>query len=452
MFQVLKQIFSGKKSPDHHPYYGSFLTVKSKSIDFFQHTNHNSEIQKSNIDYIVIHKGEDYCNLERCWIDLKSFSSAAISINTLSGNFDYLEKWLFTLPDFNKQKYLEIRNTNAELKTQVLWEKKSVSDFDIKMVTEKSNISIKNGIYLENLKTTIPWETYIELEKNKILIRKKLDFPNPDFLGYSYSINNPTIFGGIKLSNLYTECDAFEKNPRLDLPVIKYISEIKLGFYNTEKEFLKIKKHLDHYFNQDGFQDYGENYPIRKNEDIKAFWAVDKVLISMCCFYREENQKLDTNAWLNIKFSPNIDRFFESDYQKNLQLHKHLEYEIFPFEVDLNINYREMNNVIFTPKCFAGLFENENQFLIWNDRQEGVIGFATAKYARLFKINTFKSVGLGKDDFGASEGWNQISVDAIYLGNLSSFKSKVFEDNISKMQKLTNKEFFSFQEDPNRWR
>ena len=284
MFETLKQIFSNKKSPEQHPYYGSFLTVRSKSIDFFQHKNDNSEIQKSDVDYITIYKVEDYCNLERCWIDLKSFSSATISINTLSGNFDYLEKWLFTLPDFDKQKYQKIRCINADFESQILWEKKSVPNFDIKRVTQKSNISVKNGIYIENLKTTIPWETYVELEENRILNRKKVDYPNPDFSGYSYTIKSPTIFGGLKLSSLYTECDSFRAKPRLDLPVIKYISEIKLGFFNTEKEFLKIKKHLDHYFNQDGFQDYGENYPIRKKEDIKAFWAIDKVLISFYCF------------------------------------------------------------------------------------------------------------------------------------------------------------------------
>ena len=452
MFQVLKQIFSGKKSPEQHPYYGSFLTVKSKSIDFFQHKNNHSEIQKSDIDYITIHKGEDYNNLERCWIDLKSFSTATISINTLTGNFEYLEKWLFSLTDFDKQKYQEIRNSNADFESQILWEKKSVSDFDIKTVTEKSDITVKNGIYIENLKTTIPWETYLELEENKILTRKKVDFPNPDFSGYSYTIKSPTIFGGLKLSSLYTECDSFRTKPKLDLPVIKYISEVKLGFFNTRNEFLRIKKHLDGYFQKEATSRYDDAFDIEKKDSLYAIWGMENVLITFYCFYREENQKLDTNAWLKIEFFPNTDRFFETDYQKNLEIHKYLEYEILPFDVDLTVNYREMDNVIFTPKCFENQFENDNQFLIWNDSQEGIIAFASAKYARIFKTNSFKSVGLGKDDFGEYEGQNSINVDDIYLGNLSSYKSKLFENNIKKMKKLTNKEFFSFQEDPNRWR
>lgn len=452
MFSLLKQIFSNKKAPEQHPYFGSFLTVKKYSIDFFEHKNYTTDIKKDAIDFITIYKFEDYNNLERCWIDLKSFSTAAISINTLSGNFEYLEKWLFSLTNFDERKYQEIRNTNAEFKSQILWENKSLSNFEIISNVKHKNTSLNIGIFIENLQTLIPWETYNELEKNKIIARKKVEFPNPDFSAFSYSIKSPTIFSGLKLSSLYTECDSFRTNPRLELPVIKYISEIKLGFLNSEKEFLKIKKHLDRYFNQDGFQDYGENYPITENEDLKVFWSLDKVMISLYCFYREEFQKLDTIAWLNIEFNPYTDHFFESEYQKNLEIHKYLNYEIFTFEVDLDVNYREISNVVFTPKCFDNLFENDNQFLVWNDTEEGIIGFASSKYARIFKISSFKSVSLAIEDFGKSEGHNIIRIDDIYLGSLSGLKTKLFKNSIKKMQKLTDKEFFSFNEDPNRWR
>lgn len=44
-----------------------------------------------------------------------------ISINTLLGNFKYLEKRLYKLEDFDKLKCQENQNTNAEFKSQVLW-------------------------------------------------------------------------------------------------------------------------------------------------------------------------------------------------------------------------------------------------------------------------------------------------------------------------------------------
>ncbi len=451
MFQVLKQVLSSKTAPKAHPYYGSFLTVKSKSIDFFQHKNDQSEIKKSDIDYISIYKFEDSNNLERCWINLKSYSEQTISINTLSGNFDYLEKWLFTLPDFDKKKYQEIRKTNADFKEFVLWTKKSVAKFEIEANTNK-NQELKEGIFIENLNFLLPWQTYNELENNKILIRKKVDYPNPSYSGYSYTIVKPTIFGGLKLSNLYSECDSFTDKPKLDLPVIKYMSEIKLGYFDTQNNYLKIKKHLDTYFQKEAESRYGAIFDSNVNDSLYAIWVQDKICVTFYCFYRDQYKKHDTNAWLTIDFLPNTTRFFESDYQKNLQIHKYLEYEILPFEVDIHVDYRQIDNVIFTPKCFDNLFENENQFIIWNDTQEGISGFGNAKHSRLFKPKDFTSMSLGLEDYGESNGSNALSVGDFYLGSMLSSQTHLFEKNIKKMEELINKKCYTFQEDPNRWR
>ena len=452
MFSFFKKK-SQEKAPEMHPFYGARITIDANEIIQYSHNDSNIEkIEINKIDFITMYCFDTFNDNKRCWLHFNSTSSAEVGVTTLAGNFHELEKLILKLVDFNSEKYFEIKSSDIEIEKVILWEKKSVADFELDVNLNLDFTVLEKGIFIENLNVLIPWETYNELEKNKIIVRKKVDFPNPDFSGYSYNIKSPTIFGGLKLNNLYTECDSFETKPKLDLPVIRYNSDIKLGFFNTRNEFLKIKTHLDNYFQQEATSRYGEVFDIDKNDSLYAIWGIENVLITFYCFYREEYQKLDTNAWLKIEFHPNTDKFFESDYQKSLVIHKYLDYEILPFEVDLSINYREMDNVIFTPKCFDNLFENDNQFLIWNDLQEGVIAFATAQYARIFKTNDFKSVSLGKDDFGDYEGQNDIRVDDIYLGNLSSFKSKLFESNIKKMQKLTNKEFFSFDEDPNRWR
>lgn len=442
-----------EKAPEIHPFYGARVVVNKSEIIEYSHNDSNIEkIEIDKIDFITMYCLDKFDENKRCWIDFTSYSSAQVSVTTLAGNYQKLEDFLLKLEDFDSKIYFEIKNSDVEIEKVILWEKKSVSDFELVSKSNSDYTILKKGIFIENVNVLIPWETYNELEKNKIIVRKKVEYPNLLFSGYSYNVKSPTIFGGLKLSNLYTECDSFETKPKLDLPVIKYNSDIKLGFFNTEKEFMKVKKHLDRYFNQDGFQDYYENYPIRKKEDIKAIWGIENILITFYCFYRAEYQKLDTNAWLKIEFTPNTNRFFESDYQKNLEIHKSLDYEIFPFEIDLEINYREMNNAIFTPKCFEKLFENNNQFLIWNDVQEGIIGFGNAKHSRLFKPKDFKSVSLAIDDFGNYEGSNIIRIDDAFLGRMSSLKTQLFEKNTKKMQKLTNKDFFSFKEDPNRWR
>ncbi|WP_309609454.1 hypothetical protein [Flavobacterium sp.] len=452
MFSFFKKK-SIEKAPETHPFYGARVVVNKSEITQYSHNDSNIEkIEIDKIDFITIYCFDKFNENKRCWLYLNSTSSAEVGVTALAGNFQELEKLVLKLPDFDSEKYFEIKNSDIEIEKVILWEKKSVADFELDVKSNSDFNILKQGIFIENLNVLITWETYNELEKNKIIIRKKVEYPNLLFSGYSYNVKSPTIFGGLKLANLYTECDSFETKPKLDLPVIKYNSDIKLGFFNTRNEFLKIKKHLDNYFQHEATTRYDEVFDIDKRDSLYAIWGIENVLITFYCFYRDEYQKLDTNAWLKIEFHPNTDKFYKSDYQKNLQIHKYLEYEILPFEVDIYENYRELNNVIFTPKCFENLFENDNQFLIWNDIQEGIIGFGNAKYSRLFKPKDFKSVSLGLEDFGESGGANTISVGDFYLGSMSSLKTHLFTKNIKKMEKLTNKDFFAFNEDPNRWR
>lgn len=442
-----------EKAPQTHPFYGARVVVDKQEIILYTHNDSNIEkIEIDKINFITMYCFDKFNENKRCWLHFNSGSSPEVAVTTLAGNYQELENFVLKLPDFNTHNYFKIKNSDVEMAKVVLWEKKSVSDFEI-LSKPNSNFDIlKQGIFIENLNILIPWETYRDLENNKNIIRKKVDYPNPNFSGYSYNIKSPTIFGGLKLSNLYTECDSFEKKPKLDLPVIKYTSEIKLGYFNPREVFLKIKKHLDSNFQQVATSQYDEVFDSEKKDSLYAIWHIQNITITFFCFYRDEYQKLDTNAWLNIEFEPNTTKFYESDYQKKLQIHNHLDYEILPFEVDIYENYRELDNVIFTPKCFENLFENNNQFLIWNDTQEGIIGFGNAKYSRLFKPKDFKSVSVGLEDYGALDGSNTVSVGEFYLGTLSSLQTHLFEKNIKKMEKLTHKEFFTFKEDPNRWR
>ena len=74
-------------------------------------------------------------------------------------------------------------------------------------------------------------------------------------------------------------------------------------------------------------------------------------------------------AWLRIRYAQNLDRFYRSDYQRNLVLNAAIQYATFDFSIDLNANYRQVENAIYTPDCFKRMITEAQPLLIWHDAQ-----------------------------------------------------------------------------------
>jgi hypothetical protein len=92
------------------------------------------------------------------------------------------------------------------------------------------------------------------------------------------------------------------------------------------------------------------------------------------CFYRKEIGGYHSVAWLNINYQPNVTAFYETDYFKNFKLGKHISFGVFNFEIELNSNYLQLKNAIFTTPALATYITNQTPTIFCKDTQNGIIG------------------------------------------------------------------------------
>jgi hypothetical protein len=121
-----------EKAPETHPFYGARVVIEKSEI--IQYSHNDSTIEKIKIDaidFITIYCFDALENKKRCWLHFNSASAAEVGVTTLAGNFQELENLVLKLPDFNTQKYFEIKNSEVEMPKALLWEKKSVADFEL---------------------------------------------------------------------------------------------------------------------------------------------------------------------------------------------------------------------------------------------------------------------------------------------------------------------------------
>ena len=428
-----------KKStvPKQHPFYGQKVLVYKTEIQSWQHVSNYNILEIENLDYVTIYNLGDSNGFENCWVNLKSFSKSGLSICTLADNFDKLEKILLALPNFDKTLFFEIKNKLQEHPETVLWKKDQKADFEIETNTNQNSglDELQNGLTIENENFRIDWSNFYYLEKK---IRSRIEkFPNPCFKSYQYFIKKPTILGGLKVNEIIIETDSFEANKvKMNLPFEKIQTSLKLGF-NPKKEVLKIKSHLDSYFNQEA----------KNEEELNFYWGKDRINVELCCFYRDEIKDFDAVAWLRINYSPDVSSFYETNYFKNFNLGNHINYAFFDFKIDLNSNYREVDIASFTPTPLSSLMPNQAETIIWKDSQNDIIGIGNKEKSVLFNISELDSFSLKIQNYRGSEGQNCLVAlmknqkqESFYVGSVSS--TKICIENFKKITDVTEIEIY----------
>ena len=421
----LKQLFSRDKAPEIHPFYGAYISLDKYKIRLIT-SNESQEIELESIEVIGIYKFDDFDVNERCWIVLKS-NSKNISVTTLAGGFVDLENWILSKPNFNTEQYREIRKSNKEFKETILWKKELHPDFETINSSKGLHYDLNDGIVIENHNEILPWTTYEKLGDLRLVKRGKVDFPNPNFKGYEYYVENPIVFG-IKTKKIYTESEAFEKNAKLELPILKFWQVICIG-NNYKKGFFEIKNYLDTYFNQKGNEN--ENYSQELSFDY--YWTFGEVTVQ---FFAHS-----AYAYLTIEKIPDLTRFYTSEYQQNLQLSDITAFEVFPFSVDLYVDYKEITNAVYTPVCCKELLDSENQFLIWKDNKAGFFGFSNQEFTLIINSDRASFLILMVQNFRGSEGRNNLELafhnkETINIGSVSD--TKLFDTNRAKIAAVLN--------------
>ena len=428
-----------KKStvPKQHPFYGQKVSVYKTQIQSRQHDNNFDLLEIVNLDYVTIYNLGDNNGFENCWINLKSATKSGLSICTLADDFDKLETFLLALHNFDETLFLEIKNKLQEHPETVVWKKDQKADFEIESNTKHNSALnlLQDGLTIENENFRIDWSDFYYLEKK---IKSRIErFPNPSFKSYQYFIKKPTILGGLKVNEIVIETDSFEKNKvKMNLPFEQIKTSFKLGF-NPKKEVLKIKSHLDSYFNQEA----------KNKENLSFYWEKDKIKVELHCWYRDEIKDYNPVAYLEINYAPDVSSFYETNYFKTFNLGYHINFAVFNFKIDLNSNYREVDIASFTPTPLADLMQNQNETIIWKDSQNGVIGIGNKEHSILFTFSELDSFLLEIQNYRGSEGRNCLIASmknqkaaSFYIGSVSS--TKICIENFKKITDVTQLEIY----------
>lgn len=436
MLSRLKKWLSGPQSPDAHPYYGERLQLLAHQITLTRTNGDNANIRLNDVDYVTIYRFANDDGRDLCWVNLKSYARAPLSVTTLAGNFHQLEAILLAWAGFDVARYLKIKQSTQAYEEQVLWKKDHQPDFSIEAAQQSSSLALlAHGLMMESAQQFIPWGSYASLSAHPAIAIGEETFPNPRFKAIKYVLTQPVIARGLKLNSLYTCCDAYENAPKLELPVIEWTSQISLGG-NRTKSFNSIKTHLDAYF---------EKQPAalspQVGEDLQASWHHGSVTFKLHAFYRDETKDWDNVAWLRINYQPDLEAYYRNDYQQNLMLNPSLSYLKLNFSMGLHVDYRQVDNAMYTPKCFKSLL-NESVSLVWRDDEAGKIGFANQEYARVFNLHEIQSLQLAVQNFRGSEGRNALEIvsqgEAVHLGGLSDLAA--FKKAALSIAKVIKKE------------
>ncbi|HOY70766.1 MAG TPA: hypothetical protein PL131_08870 [Methylotenera sp.] len=432
-----------------HPFYGARLVINADDVFLKCNNGDDARIALAEVDYITIYRFEDMETHERCWVNLRSYTKQAVGVSTLAGNFAALEKIIMQWDNFDVQQYAKIRAVNIEVKETVLWQKTHQADFAITPLNVQAHTDalsqLQQGLWIENLAQFLPWSTYEDLARHPAIKQRRKTFPNPSFKAQEYVLHQPTIFNGLKLTSLYTASDASQNVLQLHLPVIEYASEISLGA-NRQKSFAAIKTHLDAFFQRETVSapiDYA------KKDTWRANWQTGAVRVELYCFYREMPDGWDNIAWLRIHFSPNLAPFYSNDYQRNLMLSHDVEYQLLDVGINLNANYREVSNAIYTPVCFEPLLTQAHPSAIWYDKSQGLVGFCSAQFALIFNADEIEHLNLAVQNFRGSEGRNGLELayqnQMVQFGSVTSVEK--FTQNMQKISKLIGKKVDTYTYD-----
>ncbi|MGB4812244.1 MAG: hypothetical protein WBP13_07170 [Methylophilaceae bacterium] len=433
-----------------HPFYGEHVAIADNQISLQRNNGDNTSINLVDIDYITIYRFEYTDEHDRCWVNLRSYSKAAVSICTLAGYFNQVEKVITTWPNFDQQQYAAIRASKSEVPETVLWQKVHQANFSItplaKEYIQADNLAmLQQGVFIENKQTCIAWGSYAELATQPLVKSKVSQCPNPLFSQMQYCIEKPTIFNGLQLSELTTACDAAEHEYPLHLPVIQYRAELSLGA-SRQASFEAIKTHIDAFFKVDQSKtQINDSIQSEAKGTWRAVWQSGDVKVTLYCFYRDELDGWDNIAWLNIDYSPNLDRFYVNTYQRNFVLTLSIQYEIFDFLMALYVDYRCVTNAIYTPSVLSAQLQ-DTQTIVWYDAAHQVIGFATKAFSLIFNANAVESIHLAVQNFRGSEGRNAIEIryenKTVHLGDVDSTEN--FKKNIRKIEKIIGRKVATY--------
>lgn len=273
----------------------------------------------------------------------------------------------------------------------------------------------QDGIYVENLKLRLPWRSFEALGALSCVISKVAPCPNRRFREINYRIRNPVIFGGLQLPELQARSDAYEDSPRLDLPVTYYFASIPLGAaWRADFERLRQRIH-EHLISN------GAEFLPQRVESTGGYpqWRQGGVSYALWLSHPGGDERAHPSATLKISRDPDLTPYYDVPYCNHLQLGPEVDVMLIEGRGNVVGDYRTVDDIIFTPRCFAALFSDRCQVLIWHDRASARIGIGNERLSKIRDAACVDALVLAVQNFRGSEGRVNLEVNGKCLFDLS---------------------------------
>lgn len=407
--------YARSKAPPQHPYFGAKVAIDRNEIRLYRNNGDNRHIAKDEVDYIDVYGFPPSDGMARCWVDLRSFNAGNCDVVSVADGFHALERWMLSLPGFDRERYREALRSESEFKVTI-WERPPSADASIDIQGGIDGFEkLQEGLWLENLDLLVPWGRFSDLEHQPSVKARPAEYPNPTCTGRTYAFFKPTLLNGLTLRQLETSTPNYRPSNgevlRDDLPVIEYTADVRLN-RRGQDDFEALYDHIASF--------WGGADKLKRHDDLKdASWQRGRITLSIRIWKPEGRAQFRQGCWLSIGYQPDLAPFLSDAYQRDLRLHEGLEYGVFDVDIELYANYRSVREARYAPRCFAKELSQSTRLAVWRDNTEQRIGLASKGFALIYPSNAVTRISTTRRYFRESP------VDCTLYLEIRGFKSAV---------------------------
>lgn len=374
---------------------GEQVNSRFGTVHVIRSNGHNESIAWQDVDYVAIYSLTNRKPNTTYYLNLRSYTAMGISISSDAEGFAALERQLSRrLKGFDEASYQQWKQEVGEEALTVWmrsWEANvRLLDLDSTSTVGQSAHSLARGIYLMDQDAWLEWGTFGELEATGLAVRSDTKHPNPIVTSYIYTLR-AAVVGQIKLEKLQVFTPHWDVKQAFDSrwPVTNMSAEITLGG-GGQTDFAVLSDHLTRVFGP-------ANQPADSHH-LTTTWTFDQLILKL---YVPQFYQLDKDASIcriEITLKPDISPFFTSEYTQIAQPVGRFSHLLLTGRLSIPENYVFHPYVRYMPEELKSLLtpaeDSTDQFIVWVDRNHGVLGMGNSKYFQEINLEKFRGLQL----------------------------------------------------------
>ena len=373
---------------------GERVSLAAGTVAVTRSNGHNEQMALADVDYVSVysHRADDPNN--PFYVNFRSNSVAGVSVSSLAWGFRRLEEALpKQLDGFDTERYDRVKS-NVGSDPTVVWKRPLKVDARIVHPIAPEDLQdIERGIYLEDRQQLLPWGTFAELLTTDGVETRGMTYPNPNFNGYAFAIERPTIFG-LEIRELTTETPSWPEGQQLHprWPVTMYRADIALGD-GGRAGFEALTAHFRAALGAPDSLSDGKDDSVN---GLRARWERDSITLEIGVWIPYQSDDYRPACSLSLTRKPDLTEFYVSTYTESLELHDQLHYTVLPGKLEIPLHYINHPTAKYLPAALKPLVQADSEYIVWRDESEGVIGVGTHAYAHMLsmeQVDRLKFVG-----------------------------------------------------------